>query len=55
MPEGTLKAFADHGEIGPMLPADGGDCEMVLAQFAKAASTLTPWPPGSRMKERSPS
>jgi transaldolase len=36
MPEGTLKAFADHGEIGPMLPADGGDCEEVLAQFAKA-------------------
>ena len=36
MPEGTLKAFADHGEIGPMLPADGGDCEEVLAQFSKA-------------------
>ena len=36
MPEGTLKAFADHGEIGPMLRADGGDCEDVLAQFAKA-------------------
>lgn len=36
MPEGTLKAFADHGEIGPLLPADGGDCEAVLAEFAKA-------------------
>ena len=36
MPEGTLKAFADHGEVGEMLPADGGDCEEVLAQFAKA-------------------
>ena len=36
MPEGTLKALADHGEIGPILPADGGDCEQVLAQFAKA-------------------
>ena len=36
MPEGTLKAFADHGEVGPILPADGGDCEDVLAQFAKA-------------------
>jgi transaldolase len=36
MPEGTLKAFADHGEIGPMLPADGGDCEDVLVQFAEA-------------------
>ena len=26
----------DHGEIGPMLPADGGDGEAVLAEFAKA-------------------
>jgi transaldolase len=36
MPEATLKAFADHGEVGPMLPADGGDCESVLAEFAAA-------------------
>jgi transaldolase len=36
MPEGTLKALADHGELGASLPADGGDCEEVLAQFAKA-------------------
>jgi transaldolase len=36
MPEGTLKALADHGELGAALPADGGDCEEVLAQFAKA-------------------
>jgi len=36
MPEATLKALADHGELGPILPADGGDCEQVLAQFAKA-------------------
>ena len=36
MPEATLKAFADHGEIGPILPADGGNCEEVLAHFAKA-------------------
>jgi transaldolase len=36
MPEGTLKALAEHTELGPMLPADGGDCEEVLAQFAKA-------------------
>ena len=36
MPEGTLKAVADHGDLGPALPADGGDCEEVLAQFAKA-------------------
>jgi transaldolase len=36
MPEGTLKALADHGELSTILPADGGDCEEVLAQFAKA-------------------
>ena len=35
MPEGTLIAFADHGEIGPMLSADGGDCEAVLARFTE--------------------
>jgi transaldolase len=40
MPEGTLKAFADHGEIGRALPADGGDCEVVLAQFAEAGIVL---------------
>jgi transaldolase len=36
MPEGTLRALADHGEIDTILPADGGDCEEVLAQFAEA-------------------
>ena len=36
MPEGTLKALADHGELGTILAADGGDSEEVLAQFAKA-------------------
>jgi transaldolase len=36
MPEATLKALADHGELGTILPADGGDCEEVLALFAKA-------------------
>jgi transaldolase len=36
MPEGTLKALAEHGEIGEILPADGGDCEEVLAGFGKA-------------------
>ena len=25
MPEGTLKALADHGELGDILPPDGGD------------------------------
>jgi transaldolase len=36
MPEGTLKAFADHGEIAAVMPRDGGDCEAVLGQFGKA-------------------
>jgi len=36
MPEDTLKAVADHGVLGAILPADGGDCEEVLAEFAKA-------------------
>jgi len=36
MPEGTLKAFADHGELGAAMPADGGDCETVIAAHAKA-------------------
>jgi transaldolase len=36
MPEGTLKSFAEHGELGDILSADGGDSEEVLARFAKA-------------------
>jgi transaldolase len=36
MPEGTLKALADHGGLGHILPVDGGDCEGVLAEFARA-------------------
>src|SRR5262250_2389428 len=36
MPEGTLKALADHGELRTILPVDGGDSEDVLAQFANA-------------------
>ncbi len=35
MPESTLKALADHGQLDSILPADGGDCEEVLGQFAK--------------------
>jgi transaldolase len=36
MPEGTLNAFADHGVVGATMPADGGDCEEILARFARA-------------------
>ena len=35
MPEATLRAFAEHGEVGPALPADGGNSEEELAQFAR--------------------
>jgi transaldolase len=36
MPDGTLEAFADHGEVGGPLPADGGDCDAVLSRFRLA-------------------
>src|ERR671937_390458 len=36
MPEGTLKALADHGELGATLPADGGNADEELARFADA-------------------
>jgi transaldolase len=36
MPEGTLKAFADHGDLGEVMSADGGDSQAVLDQFGAA-------------------
>jgi transaldolase len=36
MPEATLKALANHNELGSILPADGGDCEEVLSRFTDA-------------------
>jgi transaldolase len=36
MPEETLLDFADHGQIGEPLSADGGDAEATLARFAQA-------------------
>ncbi len=36
MPEATLKALADHGQIGAILPADGGKFDKVLTGYAKA-------------------
>jgi transaldolase len=36
MPEGTLKALAEHTEFDSILRIDGGDCEEVLGEFAKA-------------------
>ncbi|MGA3156022.1 MAG: transaldolase [Steroidobacteraceae bacterium] len=40
MPEGTLKALAERGKIGAPTPADGGDCETVLASFTAAGINL---------------
>ena len=40
MPEKTLLALADHGEIGAMLPHDGGDAEEVLDRFTQAGVDL---------------
>jgi transaldolase len=34
MPEKTLKAFAEHGEVNETRPLDGGDSAAVLGQFA---------------------
>ena len=36
MPEGTLKALADHGVVGATMPTDGGDGQEVLARFDAA-------------------
>jgi transaldolase len=36
MPEGTLKALAEHDDVGATIPADGGDSEAELARFAEA-------------------
>jgi transaldolase len=40
MPEKTLLAFSDHGEVGDVLPTAGGDAEAVLAQFTAAGVDL---------------
>ena len=36
MPEATLKALIDHGEISQTLPVHARSCDVVLAKFAKA-------------------
>ncbi|HVM46847.1 MAG TPA: transaldolase [Candidatus Acidoferrum sp.] len=40
MPEGTLKAFADHGETGQVLGPGSSDGEATLAKFGKAGVNL---------------
>jgi transaldolase len=36
MPEPTLLAFADHGQVGDLMPADGGSSERLLKEFGDA-------------------
>ncbi len=36
IPEETLLAFADHGKLGELMAADGGDSKETLAEFARA-------------------
>ncbi len=36
MPNATLEAFYDHGEVGDPMPADGGDADESLRAFADA-------------------
>jgi len=36
IPEATLKAFVDHGNVGKTMPTDGGNAEEELARFADA-------------------
>jgi len=36
IPEQTLHAFADHGELQGVMPTDGGDAEAVLSQIGRA-------------------
>lgn len=36
IPEKTLRAFADHGQVDGALPVDGGDADQMLAEFTQA-------------------
>jgi transaldolase len=41
MPEKTLLAFGDHGQVSGTLPRDGGDAEQMLAEFTKVGIDLS--------------
>jgi transaldolase len=41
MPDSTLGAFFDHGEVGELLARDGGDCDVLLQRFAAAGIDTT--------------
>jgi transaldolase len=49
MPDKTLLAFAERGQVGEPLPVDGGDAEQVLAEFEAAG--VNPRELASRLQE----
>jgi transaldolase len=40
MPDSTLEAFYDHGEVSDPMPADGGGCDAILRRFTDAGVDL---------------
>jgi transaldolase len=40
VPDRTLEAYAEHGKVGPLMPADGGDAEDILSVFERAGVDL---------------
>ncbi len=40
IPEATLKALVDHGQIGAVIPDDGGNCESELKAFRDAGVNI---------------
>ncbi|MDQ2930224.1 MAG: transaldolase, partial [Gemmatimonadota bacterium] len=41
IPDKTLLAFAEHGTLSGVMPVDGGEFEMVLAEFARAGIDIS--------------
>lgn len=52
MPEKTLLAFGDHGEVGGVLRDDGGDAAETLARFSAAGVDLAALGTGLQIKAR---
>ena len=40
IPEATLEALADHGEVGATLVGNGGDYELLIAAHARAGDVI---------------
>lgn len=55
MPEATLHAFADHGQAGALMPADGGDAGRPWTRTPATVSTTRCWPPSSSAMAPDPS